>query len=415
MSSAGSQPALSRADDRDTTSRMWSVNVGDEGSGGRPRLDSSPARSPRIRDLVRLLGTLVFSLTVLTTMWLTITAPADLRTWQLVLGVIAALGCLLGRWRPVIGMFVAGVATSVAWTLGVTVDPFLLASVGAFTFAEQRGSRRFPWWLLVSWLGLALTALTLGGPAEGTGFEERMRGALLSAIVLAAAWVMGVRTRQARLEAAARGRTDERLRLARDVHDVLSHSLGAIGVQAGVAAHVAALGEPELRATLRDVESLARSSLLDLKSLLRNERSAIPATAPAAHPLTSLLQDTARTAERSGVAVDLVVAGEVDALPVAIGTTVHRIVQEAVTNTIRHADASKLRISATALGSTVEVTVNDDGIGSPHGIREGHGLTGMRERVALLGGELSVDSTPTGFTVTALLPVSVVDEERVRT
>jgi len=377
---------------------------------GKPRAAS--ASSSRLRAWLVSLGALLFSLTVFAGMWLTIAAPADLRASQLVLGAVAVLGAVLSRWFPLVGVFVAGIATATGWSLGVTADPFLLASVGVLAFAERRGSRRFPWWLLIAWAALVVTALILGSPPDVTGFEDRMRGALLSAIVLAAAWVLGVRTRQARQEAAARARTDERLRLARDVHDALSHSLGAIGVQAGVAAHVTALGEPELRATLQEVESQARSSLLELKSLLHSERSAVSDTGTASLPLTGLLRDTARTAERSGLGVELDRTASVDLLPVAVRTTVYRIVQEAVTNTIRHAKASTLRISVTVVDATVEVIVRDDGIGSSGNVREGHGLIGMRERVALLGGQLSVEPTPTGLTVSARLPAA--DENAVQ-
>lgn len=382
----------------------------DEESGERGKLRAGTAGSSQRRAWLLALGTLLFSLTVFAGMWLTVSAPAGLRTWQLVLGVLAVVGTVLSGWFPLVGVFLAGIATALGWSFGVTADPFLMVSVGVLTFAERRGSRRFPWWLLIVWAGLMVTALILGSPPDAAGFEDRMRGALLSAIVLAAAWVLGVRTRQARLEAAARARTDERLRLARDVHDALSHSLGAIGVQAGVAAHVTALGEPELRATLREVESQARSSLLELKSLLHSERSAVMESDTASLPLTGLLRDTARTAERSGLEVEMDIMERIDAVPAAVRTTVHRIVQEAVTNAIRHAKASTLSISATVLDAGVEVVVSDDGIGAPDGVREGHGLTGMRERVALVGGDLSIEPTPTGLTVTAHLPFATESE-----
>lgn len=393
---------------------MGRVEVANEESGGRGELRAGSAGSSRVRAWLVALGTLLFSLAVFAGMWLTVTAPAGLRAWQLVLGAVAVLGAVLSRRFPLGGALVAGIATAVGWSFGVTADPFLLASVGVLAIAERRGSRRFPWWLLIAWAGLVMTALILGSPPDAAGFEGRMRGALLSAIVLAAAWVLGVRTRQARLEAAARARADERLRLARDVHDALSHSLGAIGVQAGVAAHVTALGEPELRATLQQVESQARSSMLELKSLLHSERAAVSEAGAASLPLTGLLRDTARTAERSGLEVELDSMKSVDGMPALVRTTVHRIVQEAVTNAIRHAEASRLSISVTVLDAGVEVVVSDDGIGAPDGVREGHGLIGMRERVALVGGTLSVDPTPTGLTVTARLPVTVTDGNEVR-
>ncbi|WP_125100343.1 sensor histidine kinase [Leucobacter chromiireducens] len=385
-----------------------------EQGGPRDMLRAGSAGVSRRRATLTALGTLCFSATVFVMLWLTAPVSDELRAWQMVLGAVAVLGAVLSRWFPLGGALAAGVATAVGWALGATVDPFILASVGIFAVAERRESRRFPGWLLGAFAGIVVTALVLGSPPDASGFEDRMRWTLLSAIVIAAAWVLGAHTGHARWEAAARARTEERLRLVRDVHDALSHSLGAIGVQAGVAAHVAALREPELRATLRDVESQARSSLRELKSLLQGERSAEPGSETASLPLTSLLRDTARTAERTGLEVELNGMAGVDALPAAIRMTVHRIVQEAVTNAVRHAEASTLRISATVRDTRVEVTVSDDGIGAPAGVRAGHGLTGMRERVALVGGELCVASTPTGLTLTARLPVRVADGKEVR-
>lgn len=108
--------------------------------------------------------------------------------------------------------------------------------------------------------------------------------------------------------------------------------------------------------------------------------------------------------------VELDSTDSVDSLPAAVRATVHRIVQEAVTNAIRHAEASTLSISVAVLDVSVEVVVSDDGIGAPDGVREGHGLTGMRERVALVGGELSVEPTSTGLTVFARLPFAAESE-----
>jgi signal transduction histidine kinase len=350
---------------------------------------------------------LFFSLAVFVGLWLSVPASAGWRLPQLTLGAVAVLGAVLSRWVPFTGALMAGIVTAVAWGFGVTADPFLLAGVGVFAVAERRGSRRFPWWLLTVCVLLVLAALVLGNPTGAPGFEVRMRGVLLSAVVLVAAWVLGVRTRQARQEAAARARADERLRLARDVHDVLSHSLGTIGVRAGVAAHITALGEGELRETLRDVEAQARGSLAELKSLLQRERSDDPDSSAASLPLTGLLRDVASTAEQSGLRVELDCPESLDELPVVVRTTVHRVVQEAVTNSIRHAAASTLHVSATLTDATVEVTVRDDGIGARDGVSEGHGLTGMRERVALAGGNLRIAPIPRGFAVTACLPLPV--------
>ena len=113
----------------------------------------------------------------------------------------------------------------------------------------------------------------------------------------------------------------------------------------------------------------------------------------------------ARTAERSGLRVRLELDGEMDELSAAGRTTVHRVVQEAVTNVIRHASASSLLIVVQTVGDRVEVIVRDDGRAAVVAVHEGHGLIGMRERVALVDGTLDLEATPDGFVVVASLPI----------
>jgi signal transduction histidine kinase len=303
----------------------------------------------------------------------------------------------------------------------MTYDPFVLTGWCVLVLAERRGVRAAPWWMAASGAVLLLVALGLG--AEG--MEDRLRGMLLGAVVLSTAWILGVRTREARSDAAARSRTEERLRLARDVHDVLSHSLGAIGVRAGVTAHVTSLSEDDLREALREIEQDARSSLAELKTLLNRERSSDseqtgsrtlrPGTADAAAetvsaPLGEILADLARTAQRAGIRTTLEVPDDVDRLPADVRTTLHRVAQEAMTNVIRHASASSATITVTLLANRVQLEVRDDGVGATGGAgHEGHGLTGVRERVALMRGAVLIDTAAPGFTVTATLPLSVAE------
>lgn len=307
------------------------------------------------------------------------------------------------------------VATTSAWMLGVTADPFVLTAVALFVVAERQGSQRFPWWMLGAGGGVAVAALGLS--AEGV--ENRFRGMLLGALVLGASWFLGVRTRQVHEEAAARSRAEERLRLARDVHDVLSHSLGTIGMRAGIAAHVPTLGEAELRAVLREVEEGARSSLAELKGVLQRERAggeelsapflsaqSLAAQSLSAQSLSAALADIARSAERADVRTRLDLTGDLDELPAAVRTTVYRLVQEAVTNAVRHASATSLVVTARAAADRVHLEVRDDGRGAAPGFREGHGLTGMRERVALLGGTLQLETAAPGFGITVTLPLA---------
>ncbi|WP_083709824.1 sensor histidine kinase [Leifsonia sp. ALI-44-B] len=348
-----------------------------------------------------------FGVAVVAGLWITV-APTDGegRWVQLALAALAVAGLVAsGRW-PVLAVAVTGTATGVAVLLGLTADPFVLTGFTVFALAEQRGSRRFPWWMVA---GVAVLLISSAG-LSAEGVEERFRGLLLSAVVLSASWVLGVRTRQARVEAAARSRAEERFRLARDVHDVLSHSLGTIGVRAGVAAHVTSLDEADLRVALRDIEQGARESLAELKTLLHRERAgssdAPEGLTPPSAQLTTFLAHAVEHAERAGLRTRLDLFGAIDDLPAPVRVTVHRVTQEAVTNALRHAAASSLVVSVRISADRVDVEVQDDGRGAPTGVREGHGLTGMRERVALVGGVLDIAADARGFTVTVSLPLN---------
>lgn len=376
----------------------------DEFTGSVGMIEASENRTWKT-NVVRLL----FGIAAFAAFWLTVPVAAVDRPLQLLLGAAAVGGMLVGVRAPLLGALVAAVSTGVALGCGVTADPFLLASVGVLTVAERSGSRRFPWWLLGIGIVLTLGTLVLGGDPGSTDFVDRARTLLLSALVLAAAWVLGVRTRQSRETAEARARSAERLRLARDVHDVLSHSLSAIGVQAGVVAHVRTLGEPELRAALREIETQSRDSLAELKALLHREREADAAGEPdrvAPLPPSGSLRDLVRTAERAGLSVRLDCSSDLDELPQLVRTTVHRVAQEAVTNALRHAAATELTISVATDDVMLHVTVSDNGRGAPAGFPDGHGLTGMRERVEIIGGDLRLTDTAAGFTVDARLPLS---------
>lgn len=336
----------------------------------------------------------LIGLAVVAGLWLTVFPDqrAD-RPLQLFLAAFALIFLLIRPWRPLVAVTGTALATGAAWVFGVTADPFVLTGLCVFVLAERRGMRRYPWWLIAA--AVVLLSVTLGFSSEG--FEERFRAVTLSAVILTASWVFGVRTRQALSEAAARSREQERHRLARDVHDVLSHSLGSIGVRAGIAAHVLSLGEDALRVVLHDVEVDARASLGELKTLMQRERSKDVDNAVPSLPLASLLSDIARTAESSGLITRLQWEGDLDVLSTNVRTTVHRVVQEAVTNTIRHAHATSVDISVVVSPIAAEVKVHDDGRGSWAVIHDGYGLTGMRERVALVGGSLHLEQSPNGF------------------
>lgn len=341
------------------------------------------------------------SAAIVAVLWLTVpTLTLSLTITQIGLGLLAIIGVGLRRGRPRIGFALAASATVVAATLGLTADPLLLAGAALYSVAAVHGRRALPPWLIGGVVAMFAAAMFV----NASGAEERMRYVLFGGIVLLGAWALGVNTRAARQLAARNAANEERMRLARDVHDVLSHSLGAIGVQAGVAAHLDGLSAEQLRATLREVELLARSSIAELRALLSATRNDAD-EATLASSLSDLLAETASSAEKSGVRTTVSTAG-IEALPISHRVTIHRVVREAVSNVIKHADARRCDIDITATTMSVTVLVTDDGRGRQSAAGGGFGLPGMKERVSLLGGTLRTGNHERGgFEVCAVLPL----------
>lgn len=356
--------------------------------------------SRRLRWLPGLLRDLLIAGALAVGLWMTVVPDRpDGRAWQLSLAAVCVVAVVLRARLPVAATGLATVSTIIAWTMGVTADPCVMVGLCLFAVAERRGSRLFPWWVLAATGSVGLAMLISGGEDSRGG----IRSVVLSAIVLTAAWALGTRTRQARRESAGRARAEERLRLVREVHDLLSHSLGTIGVQAGIAAHVSTLDADRMREVLREVETDARSSLDELRSLLQQEREDAHITpgAPfgeAIHGLTASLQ-------RTGIKASVEVDADADRLPVAYQQTIRRIVQEGITNTIRHSGATSCRIVVRRYGGRVEVTVNDDGHGAGGDHREGNGLTGLRERAAMFDGQVELHDDD-GFALAVTLLVN---------
>ncbi len=202
---------------------------------------------------------------------------------------------------------------------------------------------------------------------------------------------------------------EERLRIAREVHDVVGHGLATITLRAGVADRVAERDPDEVRAALRAIRQVSRESLAELSALLgvlRAEGEAERAPAPDLEALPRLVEGL----REAGMEVEL----EIDAnggapVPEVVGAAGYRIVQEALTNVARHAGPqARARVRLTRRDGVVEVEIRDDGPGAPAPVRVGGGLTGMRERAAAVGGRLEAGGAPDGgFRVWASLPAVV--------
>jgi signal transduction histidine kinase len=199
--------------------------------------------------------------------------------------------------------------------------------------------------------------------------------------------------------------TNERLRVAREVHDVVGHTLGVIAVQAGVGHYIAEARPDEAAASLAAIESASRAALVEMRALLGQLRDA-----EAGDRLAAGLADldiVLAQARRSGLAVDLVIDGHGEQLPRDVDLAAYRIVQEALTNVVRHADTDRAKIFVCHRENAVTVEITDEGRGCPsHETGAGHGLVGIRERVSMHGGTLYAGPrSPRGFRVTARLPL----------
>jgi signal transduction histidine kinase len=282
------------------------------------------------------------------------------------------------------------------------------------------------------WISLAgLAAAELGSAAvQLTPGRFNAPTVVTNTLVIGAAWLLGhfvgvrraytarleqtAELERARAEQARRAVVEERLRLARELHDVVAHSISVIAVQSGVGAHVASTQPEEAAKALAAIEATSRAALTELRRLLgvlrqEGEPQASLAPVPGLADLDGLLAEVAK----AGLGVRLRVEGTPSPLPAGVDLSAYRIVQEALTNVVKHAGPARAQVVVGYRDQDVTVEVIDDGQGvvAPTGdgqARVGHGLIGMRERVAAFGGDLEAGPRPGGgFRVAARLPLAV--------
>jgi signal transduction histidine kinase len=267
---------------------------------------------------------------------------------------------------------------------------------------------------------IAFGVLINNGPNPGKVIPELA--------LFAIAWVIGenLRTRRAYLaelearaarlerereEKAERAAVEERTRIARELHDVIAHNVSVMVVQASAGEQVFDEDAERAREFLASVSSTGRAALAELRRLLgviraEDDRGGEPAYAP--QPGIEYVDDLVRQVRETGLPVDLSVIGEPRPLPEGVGLCAYRIVQEALTNTLKHAHASCAQVNVHYAPDALELRVADDGHGGSevNGESGGHGLIGMRERVALCGGELKASAQEgRGYEVRARLPL----------
>ncbi len=206
---------------------------------------------------------------------------------------------------------------------------------------------------------------------------------------------------------AERAVADERARMARELHDIVSHNLSVVVLQA---AGAQAAGSSDTGPTLEKIERSGRQALVEMRRLLGvlrqpDEPAARPELSP--QPGVAELAALVEGVRAAGLPVVLVIDGDPGRLPAAVDISAYRIVQEALTNVLKHAGQASAQVSVRCGADEVLIEVTDDGAGpQAAGPARGHGLAGMRERVALFGGELVVGPRPDGgFGVRTRLPL----------
>jgi signal transduction histidine kinase len=250
-------------------------------------------------------------------------------------------------------------------------------------------------------------------------------GLLSSGVTLAAAWWLGdavrvsrertaelaERTLQLEREREANARRavlDERVRIARELHDVVAHHVSLMGVQAGAARRVMARQPATAEAALSAIETASRQAVREMHQLLGFLRQEHEADTPAPQPTMRQLDSLVAQMRLAGLPVALTVEGEQRPLPPSVDLSGYRIVQEALTNTLKHAGRAEATVTVRYGDRALEIDVSDDGQRAPAdgAAAGGNGLIGLRERVNLLGGRLQVGARPGGgFAVRALIPL----------
>lgn len=262
-------------------------------------------------------------------------------------------------------------------------------------------------------LGSALFVAAALAPATA---GRHPQGGLLFVVVvlivmLLVRRILGDRERRAELAererdlAAREAVVEERARIARELHDAIAHDVSLIVVQAGAERRVLDGHNPATGDVLRTIEQIGRGALTEMRRLVGMLRAG---TADPLAPQPSLadLPRLAAQVSEAGLPVELQVAGQPRALPVGIELSAYRIVQEALTNALKHAGDAHATVRVRYAPDQLEIEVADDGAGAPAAAGGGHGLVGMRERVALYGGRLDTGRRgERGFTVRVVLPI----------
>ncbi len=346
-----------------------------------------------------------------------------------VLGCALLASALLLRRRPLTALAVLLGGSVAAMALKSPVPAITLQIVAACAaglevcYIAATRTRRVSV-IGVAMAGAGLLILLLGVPSPGMhrdGIVAPAVGPVTIAVplvmVMVIAWLIGNSIRQAqaraelvRAQAAVHTAMAERLRIARELHDIVAHSIGIIAIQAGSGRRVFDARPDEARDALATIEATSRETLSGLRRMVTGLRHAEPEPRPGKGPLGPApgladIERLAATTLDAGVQVEVEWLGSREPLPADIDLSAFRIIQEAVTNVVRHAGTGRCQVCIGRQDGQLSIEVSDSGRGGS-AAGTGYGITGMRERAALLGGDFSAGQRPGGgFRVAVRLPL----------
>jgi signal transduction histidine kinase len=322
---------------------------------------------------------------------------------------------LLARRRFPVAVL-AGVYITTLWYAatpnpsGPTWDALIVALATAIYFGKRLAAISF---VIAGYVGLLWGPVIFGDHRAPSAVFALSLAVGLGALIAASE---GIRLSRQRTAALTRSREDEglrraseeRLRIARDLHDVVAHSISVINVQANTALHLMDRQPERARLALSTINEVSRQALVELRSVLGVLRQVDEKAPRSPSPTLARLDDLVTGADAAGLQVQVNQEGEPVSLPPTVDLAAYRIVQEALTNAARHSDGSTAVVLISYGEHDVVVQVDDDGTssGTPQANRTGNGIVGMTERACALGGHLEAGVGPGGgFRVRASLPI----------
>ena len=374
------------------------------------------ARRPEVLDSV--LAALVFLGAAVSGVASEMTRPADSTFFGLV--AIGALPYVLRRRLPLTVLVVASIPVlailSLGYTSAVIGAGLMLAAYSVAAWSGRRQTVAAAVWVVIVLLAVFVSAPRTMPFAElvtnvamFAGALALGRGATIRRENVALLRERAELAEQARVQESRRAVSDERLRIAQELHDVIGHSLGVIALQSGVGAHVIDTDPAEAKASLLAVSSTSRTALAEVRRILGALRTDDGTGAYRPPPGLESLPELAADLTAAGLPVQVRIEGARTDVPAALDLTAYRLVQEALTNVLRHSGPTQATVTVRYAPTAVEVEVLDDGNGLDRipvpGARQGYGQLGMRERVTVWGGSLDAGPRPDGgYRVAARLP-----------